>query len=153
MQGCSGNLSNCTFSFNCQVFLLYCNWSVVCICWTICSLHDVSLYHLSQGIYGTHVDNMGVIAWFTALIRPCKKNKKQNQIWPRLTILSYYTTFLMEQQLRFTQSKWNHSYNTLWIAVILPNSPLPWNSTQYCSGDYPPCWQLQHQQFHEEQEE
>ena len=50
------------------------------MCWTICSLRDVSLYHLSQGIYGTHVDNMGVIAWFTALIRPRKKKKKKNQI-------------------------------------------------------------------------
>lgn len=50
------------------------------MCWTICSLRDVSLYHLSQGIYGTHVDNMGVIAWFTALIRPCKKKTKKNQI-------------------------------------------------------------------------
>ena len=50
------------------------------MCWTICSLRDVSLYHLSQGIYGTHVDNMGVIAWFTALIRPCKKTKTKSDM-------------------------------------------------------------------------
>ena len=50
------------------------------MCWTICSLRDVSLYHLSQGIYGTHVDNMGVIAWFIALIRPRKKTKTKSDM-------------------------------------------------------------------------
>ena len=73
------------------------------MCWTICSLRDVSLYHLSQGIYGTHVDNMGVTAWFIALIRPRKKKKKKIRYDHVLQF--YYTTFLMEQQLRFTQSK------------------------------------------------